>query len=297
MTADAGALPMIQPRRQRPRVRLPATALFGVVVVLLLTGAAICAPLLAPTAPDAQVLERKLLPPLSLVDGQMYWAGTDTLGRDLLSRLLFGAQVSLLVAVTSTVAQTSIGTLLGLIAGYRRGFWDALIMRVVDIQLTIPYLALAIAVVAILGPSLFNVILVLTVTSWVFFARMVRAEVLTVRELAYVEAARSLGSSDTRLLLRHILPNVANTIIVLASFQTARTILSEATLSFLGLGVQPPTPTWGNMVADGRNYLSTAWWICTVPGIAISLFVLASNLLGNWLRDRLDPTRRNRVSN
>ncbi len=281
---------------KRVRLHLPWTAVFGLVVLGFILIGALFASFLAPYDPTAQVLADRLKPPLTFTQtGAPHWLGTDALGRDLWSRILYGARVSLFVGVVSTAGQMVIGTLLGLLAGFYRGSWDTVIMRIVDIWLTIPFLALAIAVAAVLGPSLTNVILVLIITSWVFFTRVVRAEVLTVRERLFVEAARSLGARDRAILLRHILPNVTNTILVLASFQVARTILSEATLSFLGLGVQPPTPTWGNMVADGRSYLSSAWWISTIPGLAITFFVLSANLLGNWIRDVLDPLRRNQA--
>ncbi|MCC6175772.1 MAG: ABC transporter permease [Chloroflexi bacterium] len=285
--------PMPTKAKRRPLTLSASLALVILIIVLL---AAVLAPVISPFDPTAQELSNRLKPPLARSqNGTIFWLGTDSLGRDILSRLLYGAQISLVIALTATAGQLVVGTLLGLIAGFRRGVWDAVIMRVTDIQLTIPFLALAIAVAAVLGSSLLNVILILVITSWVYFAKVVRGEVLVVRERVYVEAARSLGMSDWRLLLRHILPNVSNSIIVLASFQVSRMILSEATLSFLGLGVQPPTPTWGNMVADGRNFVSAAWWIATLPGLAITVLVLGVNLLGNWLRDRLDPLRSRRL--
>lgn len=269
--------------------RPPLATLLALVIITLITFGALFAPILAPFDPAAQQLQERLLPPGGAGESGTHWLGTDTLGRDLFSRLLHGARISLVISALATIGQTVAGTALGLIAGYRRGVWDIVIMRVVDIQLTIPFLALAIAVAAVLGSSLENVTLVLIITNWVFFTRVVRGDVLSTRERVYIEAARAIGARDRTILLRHILPNVSNSILVLASFQVARTILAEATLSFLGLGVQPPTPTWGGIITDGRSHISSAWWISTIPGVLITLFVLATNLLGNWLRDLLDP--------
>jgi len=222
----------------------------------------------------------------------MHLLGTDDFGRDVLSRLIFGSRISLLVGFSSVLVQLGVGGSLGLTAGYYRGRADQIIMRIADIQLAVPFLVLALAVVAVLGPSLWNVILVLGVTGWVSYGRVLRGQVLAVREQQYVEAARALGAPDLRILLTHILPNVTNSVIVIASLEVARMIIAEASLSFLGLGVQPPTPTWGGMVAQGRNFITVAWWIATFPGLAIFLTVLGINLFGDWLRDLLDPTAR-----
>lgn len=295
MTAGDTPMELAPPRRRKRRIRLPWSAAFGLVILLLVLVGAAFAPVISPYDPLDQVLRERLKPPGWAGATGIHWLGTDALGRDVLSRLLHGARISLLIGVVATAGQTIIGTFLGLLAGHYRGVLDLVIMRLVDMWLTIPFLALAIALAAVLGSSIPNIILVLVITSWVYFTRVVRAEVLSVRERNYVEAARSLGAKDLKIILRHILPNVANSILVLSSFQVARTILSEATLSFLGLGVQPPTPTWGTMVADGRAYVSSAWWISTLPGIAISLFVLSAILLGSWVRDILDPMRRHRI--
>ncbi len=283
------------PGRRKWKIRLTWSAVFGLAILLLVLVGAAFAPLISPYDPLDQVLRDRLKPPGSVGATGVHWLGTDALGRDLLSRLLYGARISLLIGVVATIGQTVIGTFLGLVAGHYRGVLDLVIMRLVDMWLTIPFLALAIALAAVLGSSIPNIILVLIITSWVYFTRVVRAEVLTVRERNFIEAARALGAKDVKIILQHILPNVANSVLVLSSFQVARTILSEATLSFLGLGVQPPTPTWGTMVADGRSFVSSAWWISTLPGIAISLFVLSAILLGSWVRDILDPIRRHRV--
>ena len=266
----------------------------GLLVVLFVLAAAL-APLVAPHDPLAQDLARRLKPP-GYVDPRSgtFWLGTDGLGRDILSRLIEGARVSLLVGVCGALLSALVGTSLGMLAGYFGGWWDDLIMRVVDVWQAIPFTILAIAVVVILGPSLQNVILVLGVTSWVTYARVVRAETLAQRGSEVVLAARVIGARDTRILLRHILPQVAASVVVLGSLLIASMILFEASLSFLGLGVQPPTPSWGNMVLDGVEPIRVAWWVSFFPGIAILLAVMGINLVGDWLRDVLDPRLRRR---
>lgn len=252
---------------------------------------AVLAPLLAPYSPDAQDITRRFAPPLSAPDGQLLLLGADALGRDILSRIIFGSQISLIVGIGAVLVQGGLGVFLGLLAGYYPRL-DNVIMRVADVQLGVPFFVLALAVIAVLGPGLNNIILVLGVTGWVLYARVVRGEVLSIRRREYIEAARVIGSADARILVRHILPNVTSSIIVIATLEVARMIIAEASLSFLGLGVQPPTPTWGGMVADGRNYVAVAWWVSTFPGLAILLTVLGINLLGDWLRDTLDPNLR-----
>ena len=274
------------------RRRPPLTALAGIAILVLVVALALFADAVAPAAPDAQRLADRLDPPSWLGGGHGYLLGTDQLGRDMLSRLIHGSRVSLAVGVIGTALAGSLGSTLGLLAGYLGGLWDRVIMRATEIQQAIPALVLAIAVVAVLRPSVINLIVVLAVTSWVTFARVVRGEVLAVRENPFVEAARMVGSSDARILTRHIVPNVAPSIIVIASVTVANLILFEASLSFLGLGVPPPTPTWGRMAYEGLEYLSTAWWIPLFPGSAVLLTVLGSNLVGDWLRDALDPRRR-----
>jgi peptide/nickel transport system permease protein len=269
------------------------TAQFGLAVVLVVILVAIFAPLIAPHDPLAQDVTRRLVPPLITGRGDLaYPLGTDHVGRDILSRLIFGARISLTVGLCSVIVQGGIGVVLGLIAGYFRGRTEAVIMRLADIQLAVPFLVLAIAVMAVLGPSLLNVILVLGITGWMIYGRVVRGEVLSVREKEFIEAAKACGAGHTRIIANHILPNVSASIIVISTLEVARLIISEASLSFLGLGVQPPTPTWGGMVADGRDYVSTAWWLSVWPGLAILLTVMGVNLLGDWLRDALDPTLR-----
>jgi peptide/nickel transport system permease protein len=215
--------------------------------------------------------------------------GGDQLGRSVWARLVFGARVSLLVGVATVAGAGTVGVLVGLISGYYRGLIDTVAMILADIQQAFPFLALAIAVVAVLGGGLINTVLVLSIAGWVLFARVTRAEVLAVRQRAYVEAARALGARDWRILLRHVVPNVTSPVIVIATFTFAYMIVAEASLSFLGLGVPPDVPTWGSMLNDGRGYLRQAWWLTTFPGLALMVTVLGTNLVGDWLRDRWDP--------
>jgi peptide/nickel transport system permease protein len=250
---------------------------------------AIFAAQLAPMVPTEQDVTTRLLPPFTTSDRGFHVLGTDALGRDILSRTIWGARVSLLVGVITVAVAGAIGVLLGLIAGYVAGGWGTLIMRVADVQLAIPFLVLALAVVAAVGPSLVNLIAVLGVTGWVLYARVVRSEVLSLKQREYVQAARALGVPTARILFRHILPNTASSIIVVATLQVARMILFEASLSFLGVGVPPPTPTWGGMVSDGRDYVTVAWWVSTLPGLALFVTVLGVTLVGDRLRDVLDP--------
>jgi peptide/nickel transport system permease protein len=262
-------------------------------VLLAMAAAAVLAPRLAPWDPGRQMLLKRLRPPAWQARGlPEHPLGTDHLGRDILSRILHGGRISLGVGVSSVVLAGVIGVTLGLLAGFHGGRVDAAIMRVVDVFLAIPYILLAMGVVFALGPSLLNVILVMGATRWVQFARVVRADVLSIREREFVSGARARGNRSLRLLLRHVLPNALTPIIVIATLELAFMIIYESALSFLGLGVQPPTPTWGWMLSEGRNYLSTAWWLATFPGLAIMLTVLAVNLLGDWLRDTLDPRLR-----
>jgi peptide/nickel transport system permease protein len=277
--------------RQRP---LATTAVVGIAILVAITLAAIFADAIAPRSPETQALTERLDPPSWLGGEHGHLLGTDQLGRDLLSRVIYGSRVSLVVGVAGVLLAGTVGVTLGLLAGYFGGYWDRVIMRVTDVQQAIPALVLAIAVVAILRPSLVNLIVVLAVTTWVAFARVVRSEVLALRETLFVEAARVVGARDRRIITRHILPNVAASIIVIGSLTVANLILFEASLSFLGLGVPPPTPTWGRMVFDGLEYVSTAWWIPLFPGVAVMLTVLGSNLVGDWLRDALDPRQRRR---
>lgn len=268
-------------------------ALASVLVLLLLVALALLAPRIAPHNPTRVNVLKTLKPPVWLEGSDpKYLLGTDSLGRDVLSQLLYGARVSLLVGITVVAAGGTIGTLLGLVAGYYGGYVDDVIMRLADIQLAFPFILLAITFLAVLGPGLENVILVLAVGSWMSYARVMRGQVMSLREKEFVEAARTVGVRTPTILFRHLLPNAFAPIIVIASFSVASTIISEASLSFLGLGVRPSTPTWGAMLANGREYITDAWWLVVFPGLAIMLTVLSINVLGDWLRDRLDPRLR-----
>lgn len=265
-------------------------ALGGLLVLLAVVASAVLAPVIAPYDPTAQEITRRLKPPgWAAPEGWLNLLGTDHLGRDILSRIIFGARVSLIIGFSAVAVGGTLGTLLGLVAGYRGGRVDDLCMRLTDTMLAMPFILLALAVIAVLGPSLRNIIFVLGITGWVSYARVVRAEVLTLRTREFVAAAQALGGGGGRIIFRHLLPNVLTPVIVIATLEVARMIILESALSFLGLGIQPPTPTWGGMLADGRAYLSTAWWLATFPGVCIMLTVLGINLLGDWLRDVLDP--------
>lgn len=266
------------------------TALFGLVVVALVILTALTAPWLAPFDPVEQDIGNRLQPPgWRDPGGQLHPLGTDHLGRDLLARVIFGAQPALLVGFAAVLISGILGMMAGLFSGYFGGRIDDVLMRLADIQLAFPFILLAIAVIGLLGPSLAVIIVVIGVSSWVVYARVVRGAVLSLREREFVQAARALGSRDWRVLLRHILPNVFTPWLVVATLDMARVIVIESALSFLGLGIQPPNPTWGGMLSDGRVYISTAWWLATFPGLAILVTVLGINLFGDGLRDTLDP--------
>jgi peptide/nickel transport system permease protein len=267
------------------------TALFGLVVVAVVVLTALLAPWVSPFDPIEQDIgDRRLKPPGWVADtGRIHLLGTDHLGRDLLARIIHGAQPALLVGFAAVAISGVLGMAAGLLAGYFGGKVDDVLMRLADIQLAFPFILLAIAVIGVLGPSLKTIIVVIGVSSWVVYARVVRGAVLTLREREFVHAALALGSRDGRVMLRHVLPNALTPWLVVATLDMARVIVIESALSFLGLGVQPPTPTWGGMLADGRVYISTAWWLATFPGLAILVTVLGINLFGDGLRDTLDP--------
>ncbi len=265
-----------------------AGARVGLGILVIVVFAALLAPWIVSYDPEQGELLQRLSPP-GLVEGQLHPLGTDQLGRDVLSRLIFGARISLVVGFASVVLGGLVGLLLGLCAGFFGGRIDTVIMRIVDIEMAFPYVLLALAIIAVLGPGLLNIILVFVVTEWYVYTRVVRAKALSLRESEFVVAARVLGAKPSRILLRHILPNVISPLTVMASFEMAKLISTEAALSFLGLGVPPPTPTWGNMLADGREYLQDAWWVAVFPGLALMLTVLAVNFLGDAVRDALDP--------
>jgi len=279
-------------RRWSPRrIELPVAVGAAIVVAIVLL--AILAPLISPHDPLAQVLVDRLKPPAWLPGGSpAYLLGTDAVGRDLLSRILWGARTSLEIGVLSVLIGASIGVSAGLVAGYRGGWVGTLIERLADIQQAIPLLILALAIIAVVGSSILNLVVVLGVGSWLYYFRVVRGEVLSVRERPYIDAARAVGVGDRRLLLRHVLPNVVGSIVVIVTLEIPQVILFTAGLTFLGLGVPPPTPEWGRLIFDGRDYLQSAWWLTVEPAVFLVLFVLGVNLLGDALRDRLDPVRR-----
>lgn len=274
------------------RFRQSPGAVVGLCLLLLIAGMAAGASWLAPASPTAIHVQDRLLPPLSVQGGLRHWLGTDSLGRDVLSRFLVGARISLFIGLSAVAIGGILGTAIGLVSGYYGGWLDRVMMRLGDVQLAFPFILLALAVMAVLGPGLANIIGVLGVTSWITYARVVRSEVLSVREREFVQAARALGAATPRILTVHALPNVIGTVVVVATFSVAGTILSEAGLSFLGLGVGAGTPTWGQMLADARDYLTNAWWLTTFPGLGILVTVLGVNLIGDWLRDYLDPRLR-----
>jgi peptide/nickel transport system permease protein len=268
-------------------------AVFGLAFLAVICLVALLSPMLAPYPAGQQDPDRVQLPPFSTSSSQTYHLlGTDALGRDLLSRMMYGGRISLLVGLTVVGVAALIGVPLGLLSGFFGKVVDTLVMRLVDIQLAVPFILLAIAIMAVLGAGLWNVILVLGISSWVGYARIVRGAVLSLREQPFVEAARCVGLSNGRLILRHLLPNVWTPVLVLATQGVGGAILAESSLTFLGLGISPLIPTWGAMVADGRNYLTTAWWISAFPGALLTLTVLAIYFLGDGLRDVLDPRLR-----
>lgn len=267
-------------------------AILGSLFLLAIMLAAVFAGAISPANPEVIDMSHRLSPPSRGGAYGKFLLGGDQLGRDILSRIIYGARISLTVGVTAVLLSGTLGVLLGLLAGYYGGRTDETIMRLADIQLAIPTILLAIALVGVLGPSLRNLIFVLGVTGWVIYARTIRGVVLSLREQQFVEAARALGSGDRRTLFRYIMPNVWTPAIVVASQQMGFMIIMESALSFLGLGVPPPTPTWGGMIADGRGYLATAWHVTTLPGLVLMATVLAVNFFGDGLRDVLDPRLR-----
>jgi len=260
-------------------------ALFGFTLVV-----AILAPALAPDSYDNQDIMGRLKPPLSRgTDGRVYLLGSEPLGRDMLSRIIYGARASVSVALAGLVIGGGLGSLLGLLAGFGGRGVDSLVMRLVDAQLAFPSLLLAIAVIAALGTSLWTLLAVLALRSWAVHARTLRAAVLVIREQESVTAARALGAGPLRVAFKEVLPNAVAPLIVVATAQLGALILLESTLSFLGIGLQPPAPSWGSMLSSGRPYMTVAWWVAAVPGVAILIAVLGANLLGDGLRDALDP--------
>ena len=268
-------------------------ALIGAAIVLVVAVCALFAPLIARADPNAQNLTATLVPPAWIAGGSgEHPLGTDNLGRDLLARIVWGSRVSVIVGLSVVAIGGTIGVSAGLVAGYRRGRVDAVIARITDVQLAFPLVLLAVAIVAVVGADLWTVIVTIGLTSCVQYVRVVRAETMSLREREFIVAAEAAGAAPWRVLARHLLPNVASAAIVLGTFEIARAIVLESSLSFLGLGVPPTTPSWGGMLADGRQYLDTAWWTALFPGLAIMIAVMGVNLLGDGLRDALDPEMR-----
>ena len=269
--------------------------LIPVTILLFIAFVAVFADVLAPHDPQVGSLVRRFRPPFWQEGGSMtYLLGTDHVGRDVLSRLIFGARVSMIVGITAVLVAGGIGTLLGIVSGYLGGWADQVVMRITDTWLALPALTFAIFLAAIVGPSELNIIVILGLVYWTRYARVIRGEVLSLREREFVKLAEIAGASRARVILRHILPNVLNSTMVLASLTIGVVIIAEASLSFLGVGVPPPEPAWGSMLADGRSMLMVGdWWLTIFPGLGILLVVLATQLLGDWLRVRLDPQLRN----
>jgi peptide/nickel transport system permease protein len=309
---DIGAIGTRSRRTWRPLRLLRQLPTIPLLIVVVLLFVAILAPVIAPHSkldpvkPTAAQCEAKFgTPSCPYVDSRPpVWAaegniatplGTDFLGRDVLSRLMYGAQISLLVALTGTIVAGFIGTMVGVLAGYLGGWWDQILMRITDAWLTLPSLVFAILLSSVRGPGVWNVVLILALVFWSRYSRAIRGEVLALRERDFVRLAEINGISKTRIIFRHLVPNVMNTVMVLFSLQVGVAVIIEASLSFLGVGVPPPEPSWGLMMSEGRDALMEgSWWLAVFPGICISLLVLSANMLGDWLRVRLDPQLRNR---
>ena len=278
---------MTQSKARKRRFNPGMELIVGATLITLIVLSALLADLLFPGGFDKIDLMSRLTPPFV---NSAHPLGSDPLGRDVLARVVAGGRISLLVGITSVIGAVVLGVTIGLIAGFYRGITDMLMMRFVDIQLALPFILLAITFIAILGGSLMNTIILLIVSQWVQYARLVRGQVLALRDREFILAARAIGVKDWRIIVQHLLPNLTGPVIVLMTLNVANNILLESSLTFLGLGVDPTIPSWGGMLAEGRSYLQTAWWVSVFPGLAIMLTVLGLNLLGDWMRDRLDPT-------
>jgi peptide/nickel transport system permease protein len=264
--------------------------LMGAIIVLAVIATALLAPWLAPYSPERIDIMNRLQPPAFAPGGSTdHLLGTDAIGRDILSRIIYGSRVSLLVGLMAVSLGATVGIFLGLVGGYYSGFVDSFLSWLINVQLSFPFILLAIFVIAGFGGGLHVLVIVLAIGAWVRYARIMRGQVLSVKQKDYVEAAQAMGAPTFRVLLKHILPNAIAPMIVVASFTMSETILAEAALSFLGLGVSPEIPTWGGMLNDGRAYIQDAWWIAALPGVAIMTTVLGINLFGDWIRDYLDP--------
>lgn len=261
------------------------SGLVGFIIILVLLILSLFGNWIAPYDPIYADFSKKLLPPLS--EGHLL--GTDQLGRDVLSRIIVGARISVIIGLVTVLIAGTVGTIIGIISGYFRGWIDIVLMRIVDVQLSFPFILLVLVVSAITGTGLRNIIISLAIGGWVIFARVIRSEVLAIREKEFITACIATGVKRSHILFKHILPNLITPIIILGSLQIATYIIAEAAVSFLGFGVQPPTPAWGNMLNEGKDYIFSSWWLITFPGIAILITALGVNLFGDWLRDTLDP--------
>ncbi len=280
-------------RSVRSLRNVPPTIVLVSAILAVIVVAAALAPLVAPADPSRQALLARLRPPgFTTGAGQTFWFGTDDLGRDLLSRVIYGARASLLVALLSVTVSLTVGTMLGMLAAWFRGWVEIAIMRFVDIVLSIPAILLAVLTVAVLGPGFIKLVLVLGLTRWPRYTRVAYAQTLQVASLPFIKAAELGGAGALRILLRHVLPNIAGPLLVVATAEFGLMILFEAGLSFLGLGIQPPQPSWGSIMSAGRQYVERAWWITVFPGACLFALVFSINVLGDWLRDRLDPRSR-----
>jgi peptide/nickel transport system permease protein len=288
--------PVAKPLRLPPLVEelwRDKAGLLGLTVIVLLVLMAIFAPLLAPYDPAVQSVVTRLKPPFWVQGGSTaHLLGTDQLGRDVLSRVIFGARASLLVGTSVVALAGTFGVLLGLFAGYKGGRTDAIIMRLVDIQVAFPGLLLILLIVSVIGPGTVTMIVVLACTNWMIYARLVRGIVLSIRQSAYVEAAEMTGCKPSRVIFKHVLPNLSSPLLTLGILEFTNIVLAEAAMSFLGLGIQPPATSWGLDVANGRDYIFVAWWLITFPGLSIAVTVLSINLFANWLRVTTDPQER-----
>jgi peptide/nickel transport system permease protein len=283
----------IEDRIRRKPATLQLNFVIPVAVLSLLVLTAIFAPILAPYSPIVTVLKERLLPPF-FVDGgsTAHILGTDLLGRDIMSRVIYGTRVSLSVSLLVIFITSSIGTILGIISGYLGGRIDTILMRITDVTLAFPIILIALLLAVILEPSFKTVVLGISIIGWAPYARLIRGEALKLSQADFVAQARIIGSSSLRIMIKHIFPNIVNPLIVMATLMVGLVILLEASLSYLGAGIPPPTPSWGSMVSDGRNLIETAWWISFFPGLTIGLVVLSGNFLGDWIRDKLDPKLR-----
>ncbi len=270
------------------KLRRHGLGLLGLCVVVLVVFTALAAPWIAPHDPARGDFAAGLKPPGT----PGHPLGTDLLGRDLLSRVLYGARIALFIGLCTVLVTAVVGGVLGLVAGFFGGWPGNVLMRIVDVQLSFPFILLALTINAIVGLGLRNIILSLSAAGWVVYARVVRGEVLSVKQREYIQAAAALGTGRARILFRHVLPNIAPSIVIVASLQFSQFIVAEAAISFLGFGEQPPTPAWGNMLSESRDYLYVAWWLAAFPGAALALTALGINLVGDWLRDVLDPKLR-----